>query len=488
MFLRTAVVAEPGETRRRVGSALNDVESISTNLPSVTELNDLLARRSLDLVVMDESLLPDSASEFVKSLQNNPDPPHLVVVGLEDDPRRRASLLAAGCLAVIPDSVDEDVFHDCFRALVERRLQEADAREREVPDEDYTLADYATASPVMRAFLRSVRRTATSDATVLLVGESGVGKGLLARSLHNESPRKGPFFPVSCAALTPTLVESELFGHEKGSFTGADRDRRGYFELAHRGTLFLDEIGELPLHLQAKLLRVLEEREVQPLGSEERIEVDVRFMTATNRDLEKEVAEGRFREDLYYRLAVMRLQLPPLRERAEDIPEIAQSYVDHHRALVHSDVTRISHAAMQCLVAYPWPGNIRELANAVERAVIMGTQAEIQVTDLPGPIQEFSSDGSPVSSLLTDWTHLPWRTVRQQVLDHAERRYLLEILRDSGGKIRSAAQRAGMAPRSLAEKMKRHGLRKEDFRSASRKRGGDTTRVTARPARPGASK
>jgi DNA-binding NtrC family response regulator len=223
MFLRTAVVAEPGETRRRVGSALNDVESISTNLPSIHELQDILARRSLDLVVLDESLLPGSFNEFIKSLQENPDPPALVVVGFEDDSRQRAALLAAGCLAVIPDSVDEDVFRDCFRALVDRRLQEVDARALEVPDDDYTLADYATASPVMRKFLRSARRTATSDATVLIVGETGVGKGLLARSLHNESPRAGPFLPVSCAALTPTLVESELFGHEKGAFTGADR-------------------------------------------------------------------------------------------------------------------------------------------------------------------------------------------------------------------------------------------------------------------------
>jgi DNA-binding NtrC family response regulator len=465
MFLRTAVVAEPGETRRRVGSALNDVESIATNLPNVTELSGLLERRSVDLVVVDAALLPESADAFIQSLRDTPDPPHLVVVGLEEDPERRAALLAAGCLAVIPDSVDEGIFHDCFRAIVERRLEEADAQVHEIPDDDFTLADYATVSPVMGRFLRSARRTATSDATVLVVGETGVGKGLLAQSLHNESPRGGPFVAVSCAALTPTLVESELFGHERGSFTGADRDRRGCFELAHRGTLFLDEIGELPIHLQPKLLRALEEREVQPLGSEEPIQVDVRFMTATNRDLQKEVAEGRFREDLYYRLAVMRLQLPALRERAEDIPEIAQSYVDHHRALAHSDVTGISEAAMECLVAYPWPGNIRELANVIERAVIMGTREEIQPSDLPSAVQECSSDREALTPLSTDWAQLPWRTVRRQVLDQTERRYLVEILRDSEGKIRNAAQRAGMAPRSLAEKMSRHGLRKEEFRA-----------------------
>jgi DNA-binding NtrC family response regulator len=273
MFLRTAVVAEPGEARRRIGSALNSVESISTNLPSIAELTELLDRRPLDLVVIDESLLPKAADDFIRSLSENSDPPHVVVTGLEADPRRRAALLAAGCLAVIPDSVDEGVFHDCFSALAERHLRETSARVRDVPDDEYTLSEYATASPRMKKFLRSARRTATSDSTVLIVGETGVGKGLLARSLHNESSRLGPFVSVSCAALTPTLVESELFGHEKGAFTGADRGRRGFFELAHGGTLFLDEIGELPVHLQAKLLMVLEEREIQPLGSEERVKV-----------------------------------------------------------------------------------------------------------------------------------------------------------------------------------------------------------------------
>jgi len=305
---------------------------------------------------------------------------------------------------------------------------------------------------------------------VLLVGETGVGKGLLARSLHNESTRLGPFVPVSCAALTPTLIESELFGHERGAFTGADRDRRGYFELAHRGTLFLDEIGELPIHLQAKLLSVLEEREVQPLGSEERIKIDVRFIAATHRDLQKDVADGRFREDLYYRLAVMGLSLPALRERTEDIPETAQSYVNHYRALAQSDVCGISDAALQCLMAYSWPGNIRELANAIERAVIMGTHAEIQVADLPVAVQAYSSEAGVTPSLPSEWPRLPWREIRRRVLDETERRYLSEVLRASGGKIRIAAERAGMATRSFTEKMRKYGLRKEEFRFLSRRK------------------
>ncbi len=467
MFLRTAVVAEPGETRRRVGSALNDVESISVNLPSIEELLALLNQRSIDLVVVDEALLPSDDHGFIKAVRDRPDPPQVVIVGLESAPMRRATLTASGCLAVISDSVDEAVFQDCFRAVAQRRLDEADAGFREVPDDEYSLADYVTASPRMRKFLRDARRAASSDSTVLLFGETGVGKGLLARSLHNESTRLGPFVSVSCGALTPTLIESELFGHDRGAFTGADRDRRGYFELAHRGTLFLDEIGELPLPLQAKLLTVLEEREVRPLGSEERVPVDVRFIAATNRDLQKDVADGRFREDLYYRLAVMGLSLPALRERPEDIPEIAQSYVDHHRALAHSDVASISAGALECLVRYPWPGNIRELANAIERGVIVGTKAEIQVTDLPNAIQAHSTDASAATALPSNWHQVPWREVRQRVLDETERKYLSEVLRVSSGRIRVAAKRAGMAPRSLTEKMKKYGLRKEDFRSVS---------------------
>lgn len=469
MYLRTVVVAEPGETRRRVGSALNDVESISVNLPSIEELMAVLERRSIDLVVVDEALIPRDGYGFIESLKEIPTPPQVVVVGGEDEAERRAELTAAGCFAVIPDSVEEAIFHDCFRTIVERRLQEADAQLREVPDDDYTLADYATSSPEMKRFLRQARRTASSDSTVLLFGDTGVGKGLLARSLHNESTRQGPFISVSCAALTPTLIESELFGHERGAFTGADRDRRGYFELAHRGTLFLDEIGELPLHFQAKLLNVLEDREVQPLGSEERIKIDVRLIAATNRDLEKEVAEGRFRHDLYYRLAVISLSLPALRERREDIPEIAQSYVDHYRALAHSDVCGISKEALKCLVAYSWPGNVRELANAIERAVIVGTDAEVQVTDLPAAVQALSTEEGIVPLLPVDWAELTWRDIRQRVLDETERRYLNEVLRASGGKIRLAAESAGMAPRSFTEKMTKYGLRKEDFRDSTRR-------------------
>jgi DNA-binding NtrC family response regulator len=256
----------------------------------------------------------------------------------------------------------------------------------------------------------------------------------------------------------------------KGAFTGADHTRRGYFELAHRGTLFLDEVAELPTHLQAKLLWAIEDRTVQPVGSESSISIDVRLIAATNRDLASDVEKKRFREDLYYRLNVITLTLPALRDRVEDIPEIAQSYVEHYRVLTGSDVKGISSDALRTLTTYPWPGNIRELSNALERAVIMATRAEIQVEDLPVAIQEYAppllapheSTGLPEAN--DEWLLRPWAEVRRKVLEETELRYLRGLLKRTRGRVGEAARQAGMDPRSLHPKLKKHGLRKEDYR------------------------
>jgi DNA-binding NtrC family response regulator len=389
----------------------------------------------------------------------------------EEDAELRAALLAAGAYAVLYRELPEALFREALTSLATRRLQESRARLQPVPDEEYRLSDYATRSSAMQEVLRSARRIAQRDTTVLLLGETGVGKGLLARSLHNEGPRRdGPFVAMNCGALTETLLEAELFGHERGAFTGADRARRGYFELAHRGTLFLDEVAEIPLHLQVKLLHVLEERRVRPVGSESKIDVDVRLIAATNRDLAEEVKEERFRADLYYRLNVVTLTLPPLRERREDIPEIAVSYVEHFRSQTGSEARKLSDRAIAALLAYPWPGNVRELANAIERAVIMGTDAEIRVEDLAVDIQTMSPE--PTGDLQRaarvevdpSWKMRRWADVRKQVIEEAELCYLRELLEHTRGRIGETATRAGMDARSLYQKMKKYGLRKEDFR------------------------
>jgi DNA-binding NtrC family response regulator len=327
----------------------------------------------------------------------------------------------------------------------------------------------------MQQFLDTARRVVATDTTLLLLGETGVGKEWLARAVHAEGPRAAaPFVAVNCSALPETLLESELFGHTKGAFTGATRARRGYFELAHGGTILIDEIAELPLHLQVKLLRVLEERRIQPLGSERSISVDVRVLAATNRDLEIEVREKRFRTDLFFRLNVVSLTLPPLRERCEDIPELLKSYIDHFRIRLPSEVASVHPDALEALTVYDWPGNVRELINVVERAVLMATGPEIMLVDLPEAVQRCGPGGGVPGRRGQlglgfarggrRWTESPWRIVRQEVLEEAEYRYLSELLGLCSGRVGEVASRAGMTPRSLFEKMRRYGLRKEDFR------------------------
>lgn len=249
----------------------------------------------------------------------------------------------------------------------------------------------AAISPAMREVNKTVARAAASRATVLVRGESGTGKELVARALHEQSERAPePFVAVSCAALSETLLESELFGHEKNAFTGAATERKGRFEMAHGGTLFLDEIGDVPLPVQIKLLRVLQQREFERVGGTKTIKVDVRVVAATNADLEKLITEGKFREDLYYRLHVIQIGLPPLRERTEDIPMLVDGFLRKFNAENDTHLSSVDPSALHCLASYPWPGNVRELENAIERCVVLADRdAQILTPDLlPGIIRD----------------------------------------------------------------------------------------------------
>jgi DNA-binding NtrC family response regulator len=300
-----------------------------------------------------------------------------------------------------------------------------------------------------------------------------VGKERLARAVHAASRRAdGPFISVNCGAIPENLLESHLFGHEKGSFTGAARAQRGCFELAHGGTLFLDEICEMPFHLQVKLLHVLQDFEVRPIGSEKAIAVNVRVVAATNRDIEKEVEEQRFRRDLYYRLSVVSVTVPPLRERREDIPTLAESFVEDLSARVGRKVRRISEQAMRSLCDYAWPGNVRELVNVLERAVLLCDGNEIAPRDLPedvragGATRPAGEDAArePLAAMADAWLDKPLRDGREAAAGEFEKAYLARLLSRTQGRIAETAQRAGIEPRSLFTKMKRHGLRKEDFK------------------------
>ena len=323
--------------------------------------------------------------------------------------------------------------------------------------------------------MRVVSRVVDGEASLLLLGETGVGKERLARAIHAEGPRaQGPFVTVNCGALPEALLESELFGHEEGAFTGATRSRRGMFELAHGGTLFLDEIGEMPYHLQVKLLRAVQEHEIQPVGSEKATTIDVRVMAATNCDLAQDVDAGEFRRDLYYRLSVVSLTVPPLRERRQDIPELVDSYIDYFSTRIGGEVSGIASDALDALGDYAWPGNVRELINVIERAMLLADDDEIALEDLPAAIGHphgppaatfhIGPDAHTTFTIPEPWLADDLRAVRRRVVHSVERAYLAGLLQATGGRIGDTATRAGIDPRSLYDKMKAHGLRKEDFK------------------------
>ncbi len=308
------------------------------------------------------------------------------------------------------------------------------------------------ASEPMIEVLEVMERAAGFKATVLLTGESGTGKEVLARAIHSQSPRRGEaFVAVNCAAIPEALLESELFGHAKGAFTGADRARRGLFVEADGGTLFLDEVGELPNALQAKLLRVLQEEEVRPLGDSKSRSVDVRVLAATARDLEAEVAAGRFREDLFYRLNVVRLAVPPLRERPKDIPLLVDHFLAHFRDTLGKPVRGISDEALARLVAYRWPGNVRELENVIERAIILADTDRIGLSELPQNVVA-PLPGAAVEGRAADFS---LRRARRIVEVEAIQR----ALRATGGNRTHAARLLEISHRALLYKIKEYGIR-----------------------------
>lgn len=330
---------------------------------------------------------------------------------------------------------------------------------------DRRIEGFIGQSESMNLVFTRIRQAAPSSATVLLRGESGTGKELAAHAIHEASGRSGhPFISLNCAALPDSLVESELFGHERGAFTGATGVRKGRFELADTGTLFLDEVGELSLAMQAKLLRVIQERSFERLGGMESIQVDVRLIAATNRDLEQMVKDGSFRKDLYYRLNVFPIQLPPLRDRQEDILSLAAYFVSRYSEANGKSGVRLSLSAMEMLQRYRWPGNIRELENVMERAVLLvGEEGLILPLHLPPNLH---SAGCPYSQ--TDGSNVhPAMGSLQQRLDEMERAYIIEALSHFRGHLGQAARALGLTERMMALRMKKYGITYKAFRTSS---------------------
>ena len=303
-------------------------------------------------------------------------------------------------------------------------------------------------SPAMHRVMDLVQQVGPSEASVLILGESGTGKELVARALHQAGPRsQGPLVSINCAALPPELLESELFGYKKGAFTGAAKDKPGKFQLAEKGTLFLDEIGEFPLQLQAKLLRALQEKVVQPLGGTQEDPVDVRFVAATNKDLLQEVRQGNFRQDLYYRLNVVEITVPPLRERMEDLPFLVNHFVEVLGEKNRKQVRGINNNFLQALKSYHWPGNVRELENVVERAIILCRSDVLDAGDLPESIAGGGTTGNFAGN-----------APGKEGLESAEKAALQQALKANNGHRENTAQALGISRRSLQYKLKKYGL------------------------------
>ncbi len=340
------------------------------------------------------------------------------------------------------------------RALTQRRLLEENRRLREQLTETYRFENIVGRSRPMAQVFDLIKKVAASEANILVVGESGTGKELIARCIHANSHRAArAFVPVDCASLPEHLLESELFGHEKGAFTGAIATRRGLFEEANGGTSFLDEVGDIPLPLQAKLLRVLQERQVRRVGGNRFIDVDVRVISATHQNLAEMVQQGRFREDLYYRLNVISLPLPPLRDRPGDIPLLAYHFLRKYAAQSGKEIKGISPETLELLEAYPWAGNVRELQNVMERAVVLAEAEMINPVELPASLR--LPQKAP-AALVAD--HLSLKKAKRQWLEAFEREYLVALLKKHQGNISQAAKTAGVDRKTIHRLIKRYRI------------------------------
>ena len=401
----------------------------------------------LDVVVTDLRIGEESGLELCEqAIAMRPDIPVVVMTGYTTIDAAIGAL-RAGAYDFITKPLEPEALNAAVRrASQHRALTEEVKRLRRQVEGPITDFGMVGRSPTMRRVFDLIDRIGDSDATVLITGESGTGKELVAKALHRQSGRDGPFIAINCAAMPATLLESELFGHVRGAFTDAKRSRDGLFLEANGGTLFLDEIGEMDMEMQPKMLRALQERKARPVGSGQERSFDTRIVAATNRDLEEEVTSGRFREDLFYRINVVGIHLPPLRARGHDVLRLAQLFIERFAAQTNRPVRGISQPAAERLLEYDWPGNVRELENCVERAVTLARFEELTVEDLPERVRKFQSSRVIIDT--QDPSEMP-------TLETLERRYVHRVLKVVGGNKTQAAKVLGVDRRTLYRKLER---------------------------------
>jgi len=409
---------------------------------------------SFDLVLMDVRMVKVSGLEALEAIKSaNPAIPVIIMTAYSTVDTAVAAL-KQGAHDYLTKPLDFDKLRLTIdRAMEHTRLKEENRVLRETLGQKFDDQNIIGKSHAMRTLLETVAQVAASEATVLISGDSGTGKELIAGAIHFNSPRKnGPFVKINCAAITETLLESELFGHEKGAFTGADRRKDGRFSQAHGGTLLLDEVSEMSLMMQVKLLRALQEREFNRVGGEETIQVDVRVIAATNKDLKAQINKGDFREDLYYRLNVVELEVPPLPERKEDIPLLAQHFLEKFAVKNRKDIKGFTPKAMDNLIRYDWPGNVRELMNAIERGVVLARTRYLDVSDFPFMKETIGQNeqDSTATAMLSMKGDLP--------LEEVEKAAILSTLEAAGGNKSETARRLGITRKTLHKKLKAYGV------------------------------
>ena len=412
---------------------------------------NLLSRNSYDVVLTDIRMPGAGGFDVLKKTLSLPDPPPCILFTAYGSIDTAVEAMKLGAFDFVTKPVDIDQLElRIKRALETRSIKSENAELKRKLDESRRVVPHILGdSPAIRQVMDMVRQVAPTRSSVLIQGESGTGKELVARALHELSGRKGDFVAIHCAAIPETLFESELFGHEKGAFTGAVEQHKGFFEKADGGTIFLDEIGEVPLPVQVKLLRVLETRSFERVGGTQNIAVDVRIVSATNRDLERMVASGEFREDLYYRLNVVKILIPPLRERPSDIPILVRGFLSQLAAENGKENMTISEPAMAALCAARWPGNIRELRNCVENMVVLCRTGEIGLENVPMNIRESSSPGITKDVL---------SAAPSCDLEHNERIPIERALNECGGNRSRAAEKLGISRRTLHRKLNLYNI------------------------------
>ncbi len=427
---------------------------------------ELLEDQIFDLVLTDLALGRGASGMDVllRAKEQRPETA-VVMITAHGSEKIAVDAMKNGAEDYIPKPFDNDEIRVVVRRALDRhRLEREHRLLLERVQREFGFGNLIGSGPSMRRVFETIQKVAETDLTVLIRGESGTGKELVAQAIHNTSGRRDrPFVAVNCAAINRELVESELFGHEKGAFTGADQQRMGRFEAAEGGTIFLDEIGDMATETQAKVLRVLQERQFERVGGTRSVEVDVRVVAATHRNLEKEVEEGRFREDLYYRLKVVQLELPPLRERGEDLPALCDRFLEQVAERLGREKRRLSSEALACLAQHAWPGNVRELRNVLEQAAVLSSGEEIEEADLqlaPGRVPHAS-----VSSAASDDPDATFSDAKKQMIESFEREFLLNALRANEGNVSQTARSIGMVRQSLQQKIRELGLRESDWGS-----------------------